>query len=86
MTRKDVDKQMCLLLETRKETIPLDRGMGMEMSFLDRPAPAAKALFASETVEQVKKFIPEAGIREVQWLPGEDGILRPKVVFRIGDD
>lgn len=81
-----IHKQVSLLQETRAGTIPLDRGLGLDLDFVDRPAAAAKTMYVVEITQKVRTYVPEAQVEAVEWQPAAPGELKPKVVFTSGDD
>ena len=48
---KEVDEQVETLLSTVAGTIPLDRGLGIDDSFIDKPTEAAQSLYVAEVAE-----------------------------------
>lgn len=81
---EQIDAQADLLLRTREETIPLDRGMGMNLDFVDKPAPVARTLYTAEATKKINTYIPDARVKAVEWQPGTEGTLKPKVVLTYG--
>lgn len=57
------------LLSTAKYSVPLDRELGVEASFLDRPAPDAGARLRVRIAEDIERFEPRAKIRAVRFEP-----------------
>lgn len=80
---EQIDAQTDLLLRTRELTIPLDRGLGMNLDFVDKPAPVARTLYVAEATKKINAYIPDAQVEAVEWQPGAEGTLKPKVVLTI---
>lgn len=73
-------QQLRLLTSTRKGRIPLDRDLGLDFSFVDRPIGVVRSLYAAQITEAISKYIPSLAIVEITWTGGVDGHLSPKVV------
>ena len=41
---EEIMQNVAVILATPKFSVPLDRGLGMNMNFLDKPVPSAKVL------------------------------------------
>ena len=78
--RQSLLEQLNLLVVTRKGSILLDRGLGMEFGYIDRPIGVARSLFAVEITEAIAKYIPSISVRDITWTGDADGHFRPKVV------
>lgn len=76
-----LDREIKLLLSTREGTMPLDRGFGINMDFLDMPQEVAKSLYAAEVTKKIPYFIPSIRVQEVIWNGMESGKLFPRVVI-----
>ena len=77
----ELDRSLRLLLSTRAGTIPLNRGFGLSMEFIDMPPETAKSLYTAEVSEKVTKFIPEVRVKSVSWDKGPGGNMKSKVVI-----
>lgn len=81
---KEILQNVAVLLSTPKMSVPMDRGLGSSMGFLDRPAQAARALMISEIAEAVAKYEPRAQVERVSFREGEThGSLIPVVEVSI---
>lgn len=78
---EELNRQLTLLFTTQTGTMPLDREFGIEQDFLDTPSEPAKSLFVAEITAKVAEYIPEAAVKEVEWIAGETGAIIPKVVI-----
>lgn len=79
--QKVMDQVACLL-QTPVGTCGLDRGFGIDWSFLDLPTPAAKAAYIAEIAEKIMHYVPEARVVRVTWKDTMDAI-HPKVVIQL---
>ena len=79
--RAKLDRQLALLLSTPEGAMPLDRGFGINMDFLDMPPEVAKTLYTAEVTKKVNQFIPAVRVREVTWTWKNNGTFSPKVVI-----
>lgn len=77
----ELDGQLALLLSTVEGTLPLERKMGLNIDFLDKPPEIAKSLYTAEVTKKVAMFIPSVRVREITWDVAEGGKLISKVVI-----
>ena len=78
--KQNLLQQLRLLTSTRKGSVPLDRDLGLDFSFVDRPIGVVRSLYAAKLTEAISKFIPALSIVEINWSGGADGHIYPKVV------
>ncbi len=64
---KSILQNIALILNTRKGTVPLYRGFGLDMSFVDKPPAIAEALARSAIVEAVENFEPRAKVLNIDF-------------------
>ncbi|MEG1413466.1 MAG: GPW/gp25 family protein [Acidaminococcaceae bacterium] len=68
------------ILTTKKYTVPLDRGFGMNAELLDAPLPYAEGMLTAEIIETVEKYEPRVKVTKVTYTgDGEAGRLVPSV-------
>ncbi len=84
-TVASVLQNVAVILSTEKNTVPLDRELGISMSFLDKPLPAARVLAISEIKEAVERYEPRAKVVGVTFKQSEDGKLIPTVEVEINE-
>lgn len=77
----ELRRKLSFLLTTQQGTLPFDREFGLDLSFLDRPAEAARSLFTAEVAAKVAQFVPEVRVKAVEWLSVDGGSVYPKVVI-----
>ena len=58
-------QNIAVILRTGQKTSPLYRGFGLPADFVDRPAPAAKALLVAAVREAVEQYEPRAEVISV---------------------
>lgn len=78
----EVYQNVHTILKTRKGTVPLDRGFGIDWSFVDLPVQIARARAFQEVVEKIATYEPRAEVVGVEFGDGEiviDGRLNAKV-------
>ena len=79
---KEVDEQVETLLSTVAGTIPLDRGLGIDDSFIDKPTEAARSLYVAEVAEKIPRYIPTLSVDSVNFTAAaNDGKVTAKVVL-----
>ncbi len=66
-TVKSVLQNIRIILSTPKGTVPLYRDFGINMEFLDLPAPAAEAYLRTEIRESVELWEPRARVTGVEF-------------------
>ena len=77
-----VDEQVETLLSTVAGTIPLDRGLGIDDSFIDKPTEAAQSLYVAEVAEKIPRYIPTLSVDSVNFTAAaNDGKVTAKVVL-----
>ncbi len=79
--------QRCLetLYSIREGEQPLNRGMGLNMDFLDQPVNVAKNMFALEVIEKTRAYEPHAAVEKVEFAVGGEGQLIPVIHVKRGD-
>lgn len=77
----ELDRQLALLLSTVAGTMPLERELGLNTDFVDKPPQAAKSLYTAEVTKKVAMFIPWVRVQEITWGRSEAGKLTSKVVI-----
>lgn len=78
---EELHRKLSFLLTTQQGTLPFDRGFGIDFSFLDKPAEAARSLFTAEITAKVAQFVPEVRVKAVEWMGADGGSIYPKVVI-----
>ena len=85
-TEEEIAQNVAVILATPKFSVPLDRGLGMEMNFLDKPVPAAKVLAIGDVMDAIEEGEPRVKVREVDFLENAMmGRLVPVVEVEIID-
>ena len=59
---EEVLQNISMILETVKNTVPLNRDFGLSSRFLDMPTPAAEAVLVSELYDAIEEYEPRAEI------------------------
>lgn len=70
---EEIMQNVAVILATQKFSVPLDRGLGLQMTFLDKPVPAARPLAIGEIMDAIEEGEPRVRVKEVDFL--EDGML-----------
>lgn len=81
-----VDRNLRKLFSTYKGSIAMCRDYGIDISVLDLPTKAAEARLTSEIITAVDKYEPRAIIENIRFEYAEDGQIKTKVVWKLGDD
>lgn len=84
-TVEEVLQNIRILLATTKFTVPLDRGLGLKTSLIDRPLPQAKAMISADIVQAIRQYEPRAKVEKVTFSGDAEGRLIPKVLVKINE-
>lgn len=84
-TVSSVLQNIAIILRSRRGTVPLYRQFGLAQSFLDRPAPVARALIYREIKDAIDEFEPRAEVVDITFAEDRDtpGRLIPTVEVEI---
>lgn len=87
-TVRSVLQNIEIILATKQLTVPLYREFGLEMRFVDKPLPVAKALMIAEIKEALARWEPRAELVSVDFQIDADapGRLIPSVEVEIVDE
>lgn len=87
-TVRSVLQNIKVILATKQLTVPLYREFGLEMRFVDKPLPVAKALMIAEIKEALARWEPRAELVSVDFQIDADvqGRLIPFVEVEIVDE
>ncbi|MBM6732916.1 GPW/gp25 family protein [Megasphaera stantonii] len=81
---EEIMQNLRTILATPVYSVPLDRAFGVDMAYVDKPLPIAKAHIESEIVKAIRRYEPRVTVTHITWEGnGEDGALKPKVQVRI---
>lgn len=64
-------------------SVPLNRGFGVDASFVDEPTPVVKARLIAEVSEKVERYEPRILVEEIIINANLDGQLIPTLKFSI---
>lgn len=82
---EEVLQNVRTLLATTKFTAPLDRGLGLKTSLIDRPLPRAKALLGAEIIQAVRRYEPRAKVEKVTFSGDAEGRLIPRALVSVDE-
>lgn len=83
--QEEVLQNVLTLCSTPRFSVPLDRALGINATFLDQPVNKARALYTHEVIRAVHKFEPRAHISRVEFKGDLDGHVYPKLWVKILD-
>ena len=77
-----------IILTTQKGTVPMYRDFGVDMDFLDLPAPAAEQRARIEIREAIEKWEPRATVKDISFSRAglQSGRLVPTVEVEISGE
>lgn len=73
------------LLSTIKCSVPLDRELGIDAEYVDKPTPKAEAMLSEEIIDAIGKYEPRAVVDSISFDGDYDGKLIPKVRITINE-
>lgn len=73
---EEVLQNVRTLLSTTKYSVPLDRDLGIDATFVDRPTPEGMARLRVRIAEDIERSEPRAKIRVVSFEPRVDDAVR----------
>jgi hypothetical protein len=80
---EEIIQNVYMLLITPAFTVPLDREMGLESGFIDKPSAVAETLFISELYKKIGIYEPRAEIVNISFTRDEvHGRLIPRIEVR----
>ena len=89
-TIEEIVQNVTLLLTTAVGTIPLDRRLGIDPSFIDDPMPRGRAKAAIAIGQTIQDYEPRVEVMTVDFIPdpaaAQDGRMCARVVVRILDE
>jgi phage baseplate assembly protein W len=72
-TVEEVLQNVRTLIMTEKYSVPLDRDLGIDAAFLDRPAPDAMARLRVRMNEEIHRYEPRAKVKIIEFRQYADG-------------
>ena len=89
-TIEEILQNVSVLLTTVAGSVPLDRNLGLNDTFIDEPAQRAMMKLAIFALETVQDYEPRVAVMEVDFIPHFDGAMEglfyPRMVVRILDE
>ena len=84
---EEIIQNIRMLLTTVIGSVPLDRGLGLNATFVDEPAPRGIMKASIFVLETIQEHEPRVEVMEVDFVPSTDAALDgkfyPRVVVRI---
>lgn len=79
---EDIARCLRTLYSTREGSQPLDRELGLDWGFVDKPLPVAKNEFTLEVLLKTKKYEPRVTVKEATFVYDEaSGNMIPTVTL-----
>jgi len=86
---EEIVQNIRIIVNTRKGSVPLDRNFGIDMSFIDKPLPLAKAMASAAIFEGLQQYEPRVEVTIIDWRETEAdamiGRLAPVVGIRLSE-
>ena len=84
---EEVIQNLWFLYSTVEYDIPLDRALGLNAAYLDKPIETAKALATTDIYDKTEKYEPRADIVSIDFFVDHvRGILRPIVEVEVNGE
>lgn len=85
---EEILQNVAVIISTPQCSVPLERGTGLPMRFIDKPINVAQAMAVAEIIENVSEQEPRVNVVEVTFEVDEDnpGKLIPTVEVEIVDE
>lgn len=85
---EEILQNIAVILSTPQQAVPLERGFGMPMAFVDKPLPIAQAMMVAEINEAIATQEPRATVVDISFEIDENvpGKLIPTVEVDIIDE
>lgn len=72
------------ICSTPKFSVPMDRELGVDTSFLDQPMSSAANKYKAEVITAVRKFEPRARITRIEFFRDEEArTFYPKIYIKV---
>lgn len=83
--REEVEQNLCTIIATSINTVPLFRKFAFDKSMLDKPVQVIQARFSSEFLSKAKKFEPRAIISKIDYSSSDwqNGKIQPKIYYKL---
>ncbi len=82
---EEVLQNVRTILATTKYSVPLDRDLGLDATYLDAPMETAKAKMVSDIFLAIAKNEPRAAVTNIDWEADISGVLKAKVQVSIDE-
>lgn len=79
-------QNIALLLNTKCGTVPMHRGFGLSMEFVDKPIDVAEMIAFVEVSDALEEFEPRAKLNDVYFEKSADGKINLTVEVDITDE
>ena len=84
---EEVIQNLWFLYSSIEYDIPLDRALGLNATYIDKPIEAAKALATTDIYDKTEEYEPRAEITNIDFKADyERGILKPIVEVEINGE
>ena len=87
---EEILQNITVIITTVRGTVPLDRDLGLDVTFIDEPSPRAKIKASIHLLETIQDYEPRVEVTDVDFIPKPndalDGRFYPKVTVRILDE
>ena len=84
---EEIIQNLWFLYSSLEYDVPLDRALGLNATYIDKPIEAAKALATTDIYDKTEEYEPRAEITNIDFKADyERGILKPIVEVEINGE
>lgn len=83
---EEIKQNLATLLTTTAGSVPLNRGLGLDMTAIDQPMEVASALIAAAAIDAIDTYEPRAVVKSVTTTFDDDGRLVPVVKWELTEE
>lgn len=82
---KRIKQAILMILTTRRGEVPMDRGCGLKMDWLDKPVTMVAPLIVRDVTESIEDYLESVKVSKVTHSYDEDGRVVIKVEVSIDE-
>lgn len=81
---EEVLQNVYTICSTPKYSVPMDRELGVDATFVDVPMSSVGAKYKSQVIQAVRKFEPRARVTRIEYYRDEEGhMFYPQIYLKI---
>lgn len=80
---EEIMQNIITICTTAKYSVPMDRELGVNWTFIDDTIPTARNKIISEIVNAVRRYEPRARVTHINFTADGDGQMWPRIMFKL---